>query len=235
VTPAPSRLEYGYGFDLAAAWLAGAGYPLLAVVSTPEFVDHVVARAAGPVVFACEDARTRDRAVLRLAAGDVLPAVAERSQVWPSPAAAPAPGGAAGFGGVLWAAPQAGTWRERLEGIGAVLDGDGRLCVLTGTGVATVTGLLRPGRAPGEPAALERSLRAGLAAAGFRVTRARGLGGLASVGWAVAGRLAALARRADLADRAERAHHLAVDDEAGASYALLLASPGGSAPGGAAA
>ena len=235
MTPAPSRLEYGYGFDLAAAWLAGVSYPLLAVVSAPEFVDHVVARAAGPVVFACEDARTRDRAVLRLAGGDVLAGVAERSQVWPFPAPAAPPDGATGFGGVLWAAPQAGTWRDRLDAIGRVLDADGRLCVFTGTGVAAVTGLLRQHREPGEPAALERSLRSGLATAGFRVTRSRGLGGLASVGWAVAGRLASLAGRADLADRAERAHHLAVDAEAGASYALLLASPGGVGTGGAAA
>jgi hypothetical protein len=243
VTPVPSRLEYGYGFDLAATWLAGARYPLLAVVSTPEFVDHVVARAAGPLVFACEDARTRDRAVRRLGGGDVLAAVAEGSQVRaPLPAAPPAAAPPAappaapeppGFGGVLWAAPQPGTWRDRLHAIGRVLDEDGRLCVLTGTSTGAVTGLLRPRGGPGEPAALERSLRAGLGAGGWRVTRSRGLGGLTSVGWAVAGRLAALARRPDLADRAERAHHLAVDDEAGASYALLLARPGRLGAGGA--
>jgi hypothetical protein len=230
----PSRLEYGYGFDLAAGWLGGAAYPLLAVVSTPEFVDHVASRAEGPVVFACDDARTGDHARRRLASGDVPPDVAQQSRVWP----AGGPEGDVGwgtrggsdvgpppvFGGVLWASPQPGTWPSRLAAVGRLLGPGGQVCVLTGTGVDGLTGLLRARRVPGEPAPLDQRLRRGLAAAGWRVTRSRGLGGLASVGWAIAGRLAALTRRPDLADRAERAHHLAVEGGAGASYTLLLAT-----------
>jgi hypothetical protein len=242
VTPVPSRLEYGYGFDLAAGWLGGAAYPLLAVVSAPEFVDHVASRAEGPVVFACDDARTGDYARRRLTGGEVPPEVGQRSRVW-SPADGPegeagwgTRGGSDGgrrtadggpppvFGSVIWAAPQPGTWPARLAAIGRLLGPGGQVCVFTGTGLDGLTGLLRVRGAPGGPAPLDRRLRRGLAAAGWRVTRSRGLGGLASVGWAVAGRLAVLARRPDLADRAERAHHLAVEGGAGASYALLLAT-----------
>jgi hypothetical protein len=177
VTPAPSRLEYGYGFDLAASWLGGDAGPLLAVVSTPEFVDHVLSRAEGAVVFVCEDARTYDHAARRLTGGDLPGDLAKRCQLWPAGAASAA--GQAGVlpvvcGSAVWAAPQPDTWPARLAAIGRLLGGGGSVCVLTGTGVAALTRPLRARRDAGEPAPLSGRLRAGLAAGGWQVTRARG-------------------------------------------------------------
>jgi hypothetical protein len=248
VTPSPSRLEYGVGLDIAASWLEGAPYPLLAVVSQPEMVDLVLARVAGPVVFACEGGATFDHAARRIAGGDVAPEVARGSRALAAEAVEqagpllPAPPGdrwspaGPASAAALWASPQGDTWPNRLTSIERVLDG-GRLCVFTGTGVSAVTGRLRAGRRAGAPAPLESRLRARMAGAGWRLERRRGLGGAAAGAWAVVARLAALSGRADLADRAERAHHLAVEDGTGASYALLLATRGGgaapAAPGGA--
>ncbi|MDQ3701975.1 MAG: hypothetical protein M3442_13795 [Chloroflexota bacterium] len=222
MTVVPSRLEYAAGFDLAASWLGSDGYPLLAVVSTAEFVDHVAARAEGGVAFACDDASTRDHARQRLSGGGLPGDVAEQSRVLPPVETVPA---GAMFRGVLWAAPQPTTWPAKLASLGRLLAAGGRVCVLTGT---TASVLARPvrRRQPGEPAPLLSTLRTHLVADGWRVTHTRGLGGIASIGWAVAGRAAQVAGRPDLADRAEQAHHQAVEESAGASYVVLLAQRG---------
>jgi hypothetical protein len=227
VTPSPARLEYGDGFDLAAGWLGSPASPLLVVASTPGFVDLAAGRAAGPLVFACENARTSDHAALCLAGGDLAREVAASSRVWPPLEASGPDSSGPQFDGALWASPQPGTWTDRLVAIDRLLNDGGRLCILTGAGggFAGLTRRLRTRREPGEPAPLAPCIRAGLAAAGWRVSRARSLGGLVSTGWALAGRVAALSGRPDLADRAERAHHQAIESEGetGASYVMLLA------------
>jgi hypothetical protein len=227
VTPAPARLEYGDGFDLAAGWLGRVASPLLVVASTSGFVDLAAGRAEGPLVLACENARTSDHAALCLAGGDLPRDVAAWSRVWSPLEATGSERDVPLFDAALWASPQPGTWPDRLVAIDRLMNDGGRLCILTGAGggFAGLTRRLRARRQPGEPAPLAPCIREGLAAAGWRVSRARSLGGLVSTGWAAAGRLAALAGRPDLADRAERAHHLALESEGetGAAYVVLLA------------
>ena len=227
MTPAPARLEYGDGFDLAAGWLGRPASPLLVVASTPGFVDLAAGRAEGPLVFACENAPTADHAALCLAGGHLERDVAAFSRVWPPLEASGSEPEMPLFDAALWASPQPGTWPDRLVAIDRLLNDGGRLCILTaaGGGFAGLTRRLRTSREPGGPAPLAACVREGLAAAGWRVSRSRSLGGLVSTGWAIAGRLAALSGRPDLADRAERAHHLALDSEGqrGAAYVLLLA------------
>jgi hypothetical protein len=220
-----SRLEYAYAFDLAAAWLHGLS-PLLAVVSSPEFVDQVVVRAAGGVVFACADHQTYDHACWRLAGGSVPEEVARQSDVLASLDRCPADGTLAGG---IWAAPQPATWRPALGAIGRALARPGRLCVVTGTPLSRLTRIWRAQRHGGDPSPLAPALVVALAAGGWEVGCSQGLGGLPSLGWALAARAAGAAGRPDLADRAERAHHRAITDPTGASYAVVLATRGGPA------
>ena len=212
----PSRLEYAHAFDQAASWLGGFGEPFLAVVSTCEFVDQVLARAEGGVCFVCDDRAVRDHASHRLESGTVPIAVATRSQVFAGIEQVPNR-----FGAAVWAAPQPATCHAMLDGIGELLEPAARLCLLVGSPWG---GLLRPvrrGWGPGQPAPLAAELRARIADAGWRVERAAQFGGLPSVGWAVAGLAAGVAARDDLADRAESAHHRAILAEFGASFELL--------------
>ncbi|HEX2037879.1 MAG TPA: hypothetical protein VHS99_27215 [Chloroflexota bacterium] len=224
MTAAPSRLEFGYAFDLAASWLSRPAAPLLAVVSTPEFVDHVGARAAGPVVFACEDRQTYEYAQRYLAGGAMPGAIASQCRALPAGEALDPTGLEAAA--ALWASPQLPTWEARLGAIRRLLPPGADLCILSGTAAGRLTRPLRQGRQAGEPAPLAGPLRRTLVAGGWEVRRSRALGGMVSLGWAAAGRLASMAGRDDLADRAERAHHLAVESQVGASYLLLLTRRG---------
>jgi hypothetical protein len=213
------RLEFSSAFDHAASWLAGVESPLLAVVSLPEFVDLTIARASGPLTFACENEATHAHARRQLAQGGVPRQLAQQSVVLPmlghlAPSTA--------YGGVLWASPQPRTWRATLHGLQPLLTRGARLCILTGTSWGELVRPLRVNVHPGEPAGLARRLRVAIAADGWPITRSYALGGLAGAGWAIAGRVAARIGRADLVDRAEQAHHRAVDTPFGASYELLL-------------
>ena len=127
------------------------------------------------------------------------------------------------FDSVVWAAPQRNTW----EGLGAhvsrALRPGGRLCVLTATSLGGLVGPLRRARAAGEPAPLAGSLARRLPGLGFQFVRTRPLGGGAAVGWALAGRAALLVGRPDLADRAERAHHVSVESHVAASFVVYMA------------
>ena len=224
MTASPSRLEYAYAFDLAASWLERAGGPYLAVVSTPEFVDLIASRVTGNVIFACDDERTLDHAARRVAASTYSDDEGETGRVWPAVETVAQP---ETFGSVFWAAPQHGSWEVKLAAIGRLVAPAGEVCLFTGTSVSAFLRPLRARQEAGGPAPLAGRVHAGLAASGWQVIRSRRLGGIASAGWAVTGRLAALAGRPDLADRAERAHHIAVESERGASYALLCAVLGG--------
>jgi hypothetical protein len=213
------RLEFSTAFDHAASWLAGVDPPLLAIVSLPEFVDLTIARASGPLAFACENEATHTHALRRLGQGGMPRELAQHSVVLPmlghlAPRTA--------YGGVLWASPQPRAWRATLHGLRPRLTRGARLCILTGTVWGDLVRPLRIDAHPGEPAGLDRRLRAALAADGWPITRSYPVGGLAGVGWAIAGRVAARIGRLDLADRAEQAHHHAVDAPGGASYELLL-------------
>lgn len=218
-----SRLEYAVAFDQIFAWLAAASREsgerparLLAVASTPEFLGHVLARAESGVCWLGGDL-ARQRLGPCLAKG-LLPRQVALSTTVVDPAA----GGAtlSPFDAAIWASPQPGTWRPTLAAIARLLAREARLYVLLGTRIGRLARPLRAAEAPGEPAAVEAFARE-LARLGWRRGRVAGLGGLASLGWGLAGRAAALLHRDDLADRAERAHHQAVGDPWGASYHVV--------------
>jgi hypothetical protein len=213
------RLEFGTAFDHAASWLAGVEPPLLAVVSLPEFVDLTIARASGPLTFVCENDATHAYARRQLGQGGMPHELAQQSAVLPMLGHLAL---STSYGGVLWASPQQRTWRATLHGLRPLLTRGARLCILTGTSWGELVRPLRVKVQPGEPAGLARRVRAEVAADGWPITRSHAVGGLAGVGWAIAGRVAAGIGRLDLADRAEQAHHRAVDTPVGASYELLL-------------
>ena len=217
---APSRLEHAYAFDLATArWDSN---PSLAVVSTPEFADLALARAWGGVTLWCEDAATLTHARARLDDGYI-------------PAAARAASGAgrvteraigsseAAVRQALWAAPQARTWEATLSAIEDVVADDGELTVLRVTPAGALLRPLRRALATGEPALAVRPLRARLMSQGWHAEPDMLFGGIAGTLWAIAARLASLARRPDLADRAERAHHAAVPTAFLGSFVLTRA------------
>jgi hypothetical protein len=229
---APSRLEYAHAFDQAAGWLDRGRGPLVAVVSTPEFVDLVLARAVaergGGVTLVCDGERTREHAQRRLERAGLAGACntlrGAASRVLPAEGLPGDPAAAGGpFSAVLWASPQPATWPDRMVAILRLLEPDGALCILAATRMGRLLRTMRENWQAGEPAVPSTTLKAKLAAAGWRVTHSLALGGLASVGWAAAGRVAARAGRPDWADRAERAHHRALVGGRGASYELLLA------------
>jgi hypothetical protein len=121
------------------------------------------------------------------------------------------------FSAALWASPQTATGPAKLAALARLLLPGSPLCLLVGTGLG------RLGRRAGQPQPMSDGVRHGLASQAWEPLReVRDLGSLASLGWAVAGRLATAAHRADLADRAERAHHLALHDPRAAPYQLLL-------------
>jgi hypothetical protein len=220
MAPRPVRLEYAYAFDSAASWLADVQPPLLGLLSTPEFVDLFLARAPGGVALACENERTRAHAQRRLGELALLRDVAQQSQVLP---ALDRLAVGAAFGGVMWASPQPATWRTTLATLAPLLTPGTPLCIFASTFWGSLVRPVRATSQPGEPAALARSLRARLVADGWTVSRSRTIGALGGVGWAIVARIAARAGLPHVADRAEQAHHQAIDATFGASYQLLVA------------
>jgi hypothetical protein len=214
-----SRLEHACAFD-ASAWPSEG--QLMAVVSTPEFVDLTLARTVTGVTFLCEGDDTLVHARQRLEQGYLSERARARSSARsvnetdtePRPAA---------YGAAIWAAPQGKTWRERLSTIEGALEGGGVLSVLAATRVGLGVRPLRRAPHPGEPSApcgkIVKRLRHGQ----WRLERTTRIGGIAGAWWAAWARLLTVAGQPHLADRAERAHHDAVLDARGASYVLLRA------------
>jgi hypothetical protein len=174
------------------------------------------------VSFVCDDPRVRDHASRRLESGPVPAAVATRSRVFAGIERVPSSVGAA-----VWASPQPATGFALLQGIGQLLEPHAVLCLLVGSRWGGWLRPVRRGWRPGEPTPLADALQSSLAAAGWHVERSAPLGSLRSLGWAVAGLAAGAAARPDLADRAENAHHQAIDAGPVASFELLLARRGG--------
>jgi hypothetical protein len=218
----PTRIEHALVFDYAASWLAHVRPPLLAVVSTPEFADLVLARASGGLTLAADNEATRQHVERRLRDGTLPAAVAEPSRVLPWGGRLPA----GAFDAAMWAGPRPATWGTTLSALGALLVPGAPLCILSGTAWG---GLIRPLRArssAADPASLARRVRARLTAAGWTISQARAFGGAAGVGWAGATRLAGQLTRPDLADRAEHAYRQAAESGHGAAYELLLVCRG---------
>jgi hypothetical protein len=214
VTLTAARLEHAYAFDQAAAWLDQLSGPLLAVLSAREFVDLVLARATQPLLLGCDDPNVLQHARTRLEEGLLPLAIGRDSRAL---SAVEGLGSDQRFGRALWASPQTTTAPAKLAALARLLLPGGRLCVLVRTGLSH-----RPGR-DRQPCPLPESVRRGLASTAWCPSPdVCELGGYTSLGWAVAGRLATLAQRADLADRAERAHHLALQSPRIAAYQLLL-------------
>ena len=205
-----SRLEYAHAFDQAAAWLGQVRGPVVAVLSAPEYVDLVLARAMWPVVLSCDAAPELDHARARLAQGLVPGAIAQASRaVGPVETVQ----GERCFSGALWASPRRRSAGAKLAALARLLLPDSPLCLLSGAGL---------GAATGQPERLPEAVRRGLVGPAWQpAPEVRQIGSAVSLGWGVAGRLAMLARRPDLADRAERAHHLAVEQPCAAPYRVL--------------
>jgi len=127
------------------------------------------------------------------------------------------------YDAVVWAAPQADTWRRLVPRVATALRPGGALCILTATRVGGLVSPLRRARLAGEPSALVGPIAGALPRHGLQIRRVYPLGGLSSLAWALAGRAALLVSRPDLADRAERAHHSALESRSAASFQLLLA------------
>ncbi|MBV9357765.1 MAG: hypothetical protein JO023_19810 [Chloroflexi bacterium] len=195
-----SRLEHAIAFDQAAAWLAEVTGPVLAVVSSAEFVDLVLARATWPVTLSCDAPPELAHASARLAQGLLPEAIAQDClAIGPVETLQ----GERRFSGALWASPRRGSAATKLAALGRLLVPQSPLCLLVETWLAS---------------ALHRSL-------GGKEWQpdpgVRGVGNPGAAGWAVTGRLAMLAQRPDLADRAERAHHLTLQQPWAAPYRLL--------------
>jgi hypothetical protein len=221
MTPGPSRIEYSTAFDYAASWLGSSESPLLAVMSTAEFVDLALARHTEGLAFVCEDATTRAYAEQRIQSPALPSRVAQQSRIlpltdWVTPDDA--------LSGVLWASPQPASWRTTLAALSSRDSRGGSLCILTGTAWGKLIRPLRVQSHAGEPASLARQLREALALHGWTIRRTRAFGGVTAVGFAALGRFTSWLGRADLADRAEHAHRRASETAFGASYELLLAS-----------
>jgi hypothetical protein len=223
VSLAPSRLEHGHAFDLATAGWDDS--PALAVVSTAEFVDLALARAWGGVTLWCEDAATLTHARARLDGGYLPAAARGASGAWQASERSKGstktrPRHA------LWAAPQAATWEATLSAIEESVASDGQLAVLRVTPAGARLRPLRRAPAAGEPASAIRPLRARLLKEGWHVDPDVPFGGITGMLWAIAARLVLLARRPDIADRAERAHHGAVPAAFLGSFVLTRARRG---------
>src|SRR5688572_17497421 len=122
-----SRLEHAYAFD-AAEWPSDG--LLLAVVSTPEFVDLTLARAVSGVTFLCEGDDTLTHAKKRLEQGYLT----ERARMLSSAEAAHgAQTTSASHRAAIWAAPQSSVWGTRLTTIEHALEAKGVLSVLAAT------------------------------------------------------------------------------------------------------
>jgi hypothetical protein len=213
----PPRLEYAVAFDEAAAHLGGLRAPCLVLATAPAFVDAALSRAeAAPHVVAAGDVAAHVE--MRLESGLLPEAVASGTRIM---AAVDEAG--AGYDRILWATPQPGSWEAVLATLAGKAAPGARLCVLTATVLGDTLGSARRGSNPGEPRALARVLAGALRGHAWRLAGVRPVGSAAGLGWAVAGRLAEQAGRPDLADRAEMAHHLAVESPRTPTYVLLLA------------
>jgi hypothetical protein len=212
-----SRLEYAYAFD-ASAWPSEG--QLLAVVSTPEFVDLTLARTVTGVTFLCEGDHTLVHARQRLEQGYLSARARARSSARSVDDTEPQP---AVYRAAIWVAPQGTTWRERLTTLEGALEGGGVLSVLAATRVGLGVQPLRRAPHSGEPSAPCGEIMKRLWHGQWRLESTTRVGGFAGVWWAAWARLLAVAGQPHLADRAERAHHYTMLDARGASYVLLRA------------
>lgn len=191
-------LEYRLALDLAFASFAREDAPgaalLVLAASDPSLVFEVGARVTGPL--AIVDDRTRWE---QLRGGETYPCG-------------------------VWACPSRGTSDGQLQALSALL-GEGALLgvVVPGRLRAVVERARQPGqrhRQPWNGGAVGQAL----AAQGYRLERAYGLGGPRALAFALAGRLVARLGRPDLADRCEAGYRLSLAPARGGrcSLATLL-------------
>ena len=210
VTLAPSRLEYAFALDWLARTLGDCGvFPaqLLAAVSTPEFVDLVLARTGGTPRFLPAAGETDAHIAERVQQGYFPTADATASE---QPTCA------------VWAAPQRATWVQVLTVLGERLAPGGRIGILVSTRTGAAVAPLRHATSAGEPVPVP-GLVAALTQRGWRIQARRGFGGAVGVWWALLARAAARRHRLDLADRAEHAYLRCAASGTAPTYLALVA------------
>ncbi len=156
-----SKLEHASAFDQAAAWLADVRGPVLAVLSTAESVDLLLARGTWPVVLSCDAPSDLAHASARLAQGLVPEVIAKDCRaVGPVETLQ----SERRFEGALWASPRRGAAGAKLLALARLLAPESPLCLLVG-------------------ARLPASLRRGLASKEWQPQpEVRGVGSLARSG-----------------------------------------------------
>jgi hypothetical protein len=218
-----TRFEYRLAFDLAMAHLVTTrrdGETMLVVASAAPFVDEALLRIDGPLDVAVESQVpaqiARDRARVLVARG-YGPATVMLAAHLAGPSEAK-------YRSVLWVCPERRSWRQRLHALTNVLMPGADVLIVTAGMFGCLLGPLRRARAVGEPEWLGPGLRRVLDRAGLRQKCALRIGGPMGAAWALQARLALLAGRPDLADRAEGRYRraLVAPGERGPAVVSLL-------------
>jgi hypothetical protein len=199
------RLEYRLAFDTAIAQLAGAraaGEQVLVVASSAGFVDEALLRVDPPLIVAtewpslAETARRRAWTLGRPKAPSAEVMLGHDLKALP----------AGSCRGAIWASPQLASWRTIGRTLARALADGGLLTILTAGQLGSLLSPVRSARSVGEPIWLGGEIDRELAELRFRPERACGLGGPASLRWALLSRVARKLGRPDLVDRAEAAY-----------------------------
>jgi hypothetical protein len=218
--PLAAPLEYRLALDLAFAASRRAvdsSSPLLLVTSAPLVVQEVCMRAEGPVTIVADTpaalARARRLActpniqrpaALRVATpGDLATWTAERHAA------------------VIWASPRRATWRQLVARVDAATMPGATLATLVAGPLMRPLARLQIDRPLGGPEWSADALARDLVRRGFQVEMRFPLGGIKSILWTVASRLAAIRGRHDLVDRAEAGYRAAIGDACPTSFARL--------------
>ncbi len=200
-------LEYRLAMDLAMSGLTStgrAGAGVLIVASVPAFIDEALLCADGPLTIAVETTDLADivgvRAGLLIRPGRPMPAIMAADAL----AQRRGTPSAVSYGCALWVSPQRCSWRRRAKALASRLTPGALLTMVTAGPLGQVVSRFR--RTPlgsSHPAWLGAGRGRVLSRAGLQPERVLALGGFSSIAWALAARLAGLAERLDLADRAE--------------------------------